>query len=98
MYIVHNLNGVSWFLVEDVVGSRSNSIISHADMIHIVKIVRVLTTLGGETRDGMIPTTIGAHKMKDATTKGNFFIASGPSNRKCHPKYSTFPSINCYWS
>jgi hypothetical protein len=73
-YIVHNLNGISWFLVEDVVVSRSNSIISHADMIHIMKIAQVLTTLGGELRDGRNPTTTGAHKVKDATTKGNYLL------------------------
>ena len=67
-YIVHNLNGISWFLVEDVVGSRSNSITSCAD---IVRIAQVLTTLGGELRHGRNPTTTRAHKVKDVVAKGN---------------------------
>ena len=70
-YIVHNLNGISWFLVEDVVGSRSNSITSCAD---IVRIAQVLTTLGGELRHGRNPTTTGAHKVKDAAAKGNYLL------------------------
>ena len=43
-------------------------------MIHIVKIAQVLTTLGGELRDGRNPTTTGAHKVKDASAKGNYLL------------------------
>ena len=73
-YSVHNLNGISWFLVEEVVGSISNSITSSADMIHIMKIARVLTSLGGELRNGRNLTTTGAHKVKDAAAKGNCLL------------------------
>ena len=72
--IVHTLNGSSWFLVEGVVGSRSNSITSCDDMMHIVKIAQVLTTLAGELRDARNPTTTGVHKVKDGTAKGNYLL------------------------
>jgi hypothetical protein len=43
-------------------------------MIRIVKIAQVLTTLGGELRDGRNPTTTGVHKVKDASAKGNYLL------------------------
>ena len=71
---MHNRYWDSCFLVEGIVGSRSNSITFCANMNHIVNIAQVLTTLGGELRDGRNPTTTGAHKVKDASTKGNYLL------------------------
>ena len=73
-YIVHNLNKISWFLVEDVDGSKPNSIISNANPIHIMKVEQDLTTLAGELRDWRKLTTTGIHKVEDAATKGNYLL------------------------
>jgi hypothetical protein len=93
-YIVHNLNGISCFLVDGVVGSRSNSITSCAGMIHVVKIAQDLTTLGGELQDGRNPTTTSAHKVKDVVAKGNYLLqAANVINNTTPSTPHSLPSI-----
>jgi hypothetical protein len=93
-YIVHNLNAISWFLVEDVVGSRSNSVTSHAKMAGPKDMCNFLQALSVELRDGRNPTTTCIHKVVDVAAKGNSLLQVADLIKNATPNTLHFlPSI-----